>query len=112
MCLRKHCARIVNKLERLSQYEAVECIGGKRIVCRKVANDCRSRIMSIDIQHLTPLDPYSEAVGVIVVFNLKDTAMNIAAMLIQKVLDVIAINRRPSIKAPPVTYRVGCPNCA
>src|SRR5262245_7154076 len=96
-------ADLVDDVKCLGQYEAIKLVRWNPVGCGKVGDDRRMWVCSVDIEHITALDADTIAVGVAAVLDFKHTAGNILSMLLQKTLDVVAIDRRAAVIAITVT---------
>src|SRR5215216_2697506 len=102
---------VIDKLKRLGQYEAVKLVRCDRIGCGQVGDDRRMWVGRVDVEYVTPLDTNPIAISVGAVFNFEHMPTDILALPFEKLLDVIAIDRRASVISPFTAERSRSTDC-
>ncbi len=73
----------------------------------QIGDDRRPLVGRINVQDVPRLDSGSEPIRIPAILHFKNVAPDIASILRQELLDVMAVNRRAPVEAPVVTQGAG-----
>jgi hypothetical protein len=101
---------VFDEVERLREDEAVERLGRHGAGVLKIRDDGRFPILRIDVEHVAVQDVRSEPSGVVAIPHLEDAAMDARSLLVEELLDEVAIDRLAAVSAEDVAQGLGSPD--
>ena len=105
----RHCQTdVVNQLQRLREDDAIEGAFGKNRRVGEVSHNRRARIAGAHVQDVDTCDARrAEAAGVFVTADFEDPPNDFRCVALQEPLDVIPVDRRPSVEPIITADRYG-----
>ena len=104
---------VVNQLQRLREDDAIEGAFGKNRRVGEVPHNRRTRIAGAHVQDVGTCDARrAEAARVFVTADFEDASNDFRCVALQEPLDVVPVDRRPSIEAIITTDRYGAAEVA
>ncbi len=100
MRLHDRRAYVVDELQRLGEHETVERPIGDAVADGEIGDHGRVRIARVDVEHVGLRDGAAEAARVRVALHLEGAAADVAGVLGEEALDVVAVDRRAPVEAP------------
>jgi hypothetical protein len=104
------CLQVVDVLQRLREDEAVEAAARQGIGGGEIGDDSCVRVARFDVEDIAAVDGDSETDGVIAVQHFEDAAADRLSLGGEKLLDVVAVDRRAAVVSVVVAQRFGRPD--
>src|SRR5262245_60797222 len=105
MRVRNGAVNIVDQLERLCEDEAIEHVGRHGVCGAEIGDDRRLRIRGSDVEYIPMLNADAESFRIRAVSDLQDATTDIVPVLLQELLNVVAVDRRAAVESPRVAER-------